>query len=137
MNPPDTKYTKVGDSYVAYQVLGDGPLDLLVMTGLVSHVDMRWEYPPLRHIFERLSSFSRLISFDRRGAGASDPVPLDALPTWEDWIEDVSAVLDATESKRTAMPGTNRPRGASRGRWWFRTTDLRLVRARRTPWSRA
>ncbi len=103
MNPPVTKYTKVGDSYVAYQVSGDGPLDLLYMPGLVSHVDMKWEYPPLRHIFERLSSFSRFISFDRRGAGASDPVSLDALPTWEDWIEDVSAVLDATESKRTAI----------------------------------
>jgi class 3 adenylate cyclase len=103
MNPPDTKYTKVGDSYVAYQVLGDGPLDLLFMSGLASHVDMKWEYPPWRHIFERLSSFSRFISFDRRGAGVSDPVPLDALPTWEDWIEDVSAVLDATESEQTAI----------------------------------
>jgi class 3 adenylate cyclase len=103
MNLPDTNYTKVGDSYVAYQVVGDGPVDLLFMSGLASHVDMRWEYPPWRHNFERLSSFSRFIAFDRRGAGASDPVPLDALPTWEDWIEDVTAVLDATESERTAI----------------------------------
>lgn len=103
METPETKYTKVGESYLAYQVVGEGPVDLLYMPGLVSHVDMKWEYPPWRHIFERLASFSRFISFDRRGAGASDPVHLDALPTWEDWIEDISAVLDATDSKRAAL----------------------------------
>jgi pimeloyl-ACP methyl ester carboxylesterase len=66
---------------IAYQVLGDGPLDLVYLNGLTEHIDMQWEHPLMARFLERLASFSRLIIFDRRGAGASDPVPLDALPT--------------------------------------------------------
>jgi class 3 adenylate cyclase len=106
MQPPDTKYTKLGDSYIAYQVFGDGPIDFLFVQGLASHVDVAWEYLPLSRFFSRLTSFSRVILFDRRGTGASDRVPLDALPTWEDWTEDVGAVLDAVGSEHAAIQAT-------------------------------
>jgi len=66
-------------------------------------VDIWWEYPPAARFYERLASFARVITFDRRGTGASDPVALDALPTWEDWTEDVHAVLDAASSDRAAL----------------------------------
>jgi class 3 adenylate cyclase len=88
---------------IAYQVLGDGPLDLVYLNGLTEHIDMQWEHPLMARFLERLASFSRLIIFDRRGAGASDPVPLDALPTWEEWTEDLRTVLDAVGSERTAI----------------------------------
>jgi class 3 adenylate cyclase len=100
---PETRYTKFGDSYIAYQVLGEGPIDFLLVQGFASHVDCLWEYPPAEPYFSRLASFSRVILFDRRGIGASDPVPLDALPTWEDWSEDVGTVLDAVGSERAAI----------------------------------
>ena len=99
MEPPETKYTKLGESYIAYQVIGEGPIDHIYVTGIGSHVDVQWEFPPIHRFVERMTSFSRLIYFDRRGTGASDPVPLDALPTWEDWTEDARAVLDAVGSE--------------------------------------
>lgn len=85
----------VGDSQVAYQVVGDGPMDLVYVTGILSNIEMQWDFPPMARVLERLASFSRLIVFDRRGIGASDPVRLKALPTWEHWTEDLTAVLDA------------------------------------------
>lgn len=100
---PETRYANVGDSQVAYQVVGDGPMDLVYVTGHVSNIDMQWEFPPMARILERLASFSRLIVFDRRGVGVSDPVRLDALPTWEHWTEDLTAVLDAVGSERAAI----------------------------------
>ncbi len=103
MEPPETKYTKLGDSYIAYQVVGEGSIDHIYVTGIASHVDVQWEFPPIHRFVERMASFSRLIYFDRRGTGASDPVPLDALPTWEDWTEDARAVLDAVGSERAAI----------------------------------
>jgi class 3 adenylate cyclase/pimeloyl-ACP methyl ester carboxylesterase len=87
-------------------VFGEGPIDFLFVQGLASHVDVAWEYPPVSRFFSRLASYSRVILFDRRGTGASDPVPLDALPTWEDWTEDVGAVLDAVGSERAAIQAT-------------------------------
>ena len=103
MEPPETKYTKLGDSYIAYQVVGDGPIDVIYVTGIASHIDIQWEFPPIYRFVDRMGSFCRLIYFDRRGTGASDPVPLDALPTWEDWTEDARAVLDAIGSERAAI----------------------------------
>jgi class 3 adenylate cyclase/pimeloyl-ACP methyl ester carboxylesterase len=98
---PTTSYVTVGDSQVAYQVLGDGPLDLVCFTGIGSHLEFIWEWagPFLR----QLASFSRLILFDRRGTGASDPVALNAIPTWEEATEDVQAVLDAVRSEHAAI----------------------------------
>src|SRR5690349_19655620 len=83
--------------------MGEGPFDLVYMNGSTSHVDVRCEAPPFARFLERLASFSRLIVFDRRGAGASDPVPIDAIPTWEQWADDLSVVLDATHSERAAI----------------------------------
>jgi class 3 adenylate cyclase/pimeloyl-ACP methyl ester carboxylesterase len=102
-DPPETRYVAVGDADVAYQVLGDGPIDLLYFYGLGSHIEVFWDDPEWAGFLEGLASFSRLIFFDRRGTGASDGVSRNALPTWEEWAEDVGAVLDAVGSTQTAI----------------------------------
>ena len=84
-------------------MVGDGPLDLVYLTGALSHVEVRWENPHVVRFLERLASFSRLILFDRRGLGLSDRVSGDQLPTWEEWAEDLGVVLDAAESQRAAI----------------------------------
>lgn len=104
---PETRFAHVGEDQVAYQVLGEGPTDLLYMSGIGDCIDARWEYRPFASFLERLASFCRLIMFDRRGTGASDPVPLDALPPWEEWAQDALAVLDAVESERASVLGIN------------------------------
>jgi class 3 adenylate cyclase len=102
MRVPQTQYVSVGGSDVAYQVIGDGPVDLVYMHGS-GHVDVVWDYPLAANFLARLASFSRLILFDRRGTGASDRLPSDALPTWEEWTDDLLAVLDAVGSQRAAI----------------------------------
>jgi pimeloyl-ACP methyl ester carboxylesterase len=72
---PETKYARLGRDRVAYQVLGEGPPDLVLTMGAFGHVDLHWEDPGIALFLRRLASFSRLISFDRRGTGASDPSP--------------------------------------------------------------
>ena len=89
MEAPETRYVAVGDADVAYQVVGDGPLDLLYCYGLGSHIEHCWEIPGQSEYLNGLATFSRLIFFDRRGMGASDGVPLNAMPTWEEWTEDI------------------------------------------------
>jgi len=103
MDIPETRYVAVGDADVAYQVLGDGPLDLLYFYGLGTQLDLLWDMPDVADYMRRLASFCRLILFDRRGTGASDRVPVGALPTWETWAEDLGAVLDAVGSRRAAL----------------------------------
>ena len=105
MRPPETKFARVGDDRVAYQVIGKGPIDLVYCSGAWNHVDLRWEHPRLSNVIRRLASFSRVIVFDRRGSGASDPLPLDELATWERGAEDMLAVLDAAGSGRAAIYG--------------------------------
>ena len=100
----DTRYARSGDVHIAYQVIGDGPMDLVYVPGFVSNVEL-WSEAPYRHLFERLSSFSRLIIFDKRGTGVSDPVPLSDLPTLEERMDDVRAVLDAVGSERASLIG--------------------------------
>jgi class 3 adenylate cyclase/pimeloyl-ACP methyl ester carboxylesterase len=100
--PPQTRYVDVGGAEVAYQVVGQGPPDVVYVSGF-GHVDVRWEDPAWAAFGERLASFSRLILFDRRGMGASDPVPETAMPTWEEWADDVRAVLDAAGSERAVV----------------------------------
>jgi pimeloyl-ACP methyl ester carboxylesterase len=73
---PTTRYATSGDYSIAYQVVGDGALDLVVVPGFVSHLEHAWENPAYAHFLERLASFSRLILFDKRGTGLSDRVPL-------------------------------------------------------------
>ena len=103
---PATHYTKVGDVHIAYQVVGDGPIDLVVVPGWVSHLEVQyWEEPIVARFFERLASFSRLILFDKRGTGLSDRVAASALPTLEERMEDVRAVMDAVGSSRAAVFG--------------------------------
>jgi class 3 adenylate cyclase len=98
---PRTRYARSGDATIAYQVAGDGPLDLLFMTGWISQIEQLWESPELRRLFERLAVFSRLILFDRRGTGLSDSV--GELFTVEQEAGDALAVLDAAGSERTAL----------------------------------
>src|SRR5580698_10228795 len=100
---PETKYVAVGDADVAYQVVGDGPLDLLCVMGSWSNIAVIWEYPPMAELLTKLGSFCRLILLDRRGKGASDRLASNALPTWENWTEDIRAVLDAVGSTSAAI----------------------------------
>jgi class 3 adenylate cyclase len=86
-------------------VVGEGPPDLLWLTGLGEPIDARWEFSPCASFIRRLATLSRLIMFDRRGVGASDPVSLEALPSWEGWADDAVAVLDAVGSKRPILMG--------------------------------
>jgi class 3 adenylate cyclase len=110
---PDTRYAKSGDVNIAYQVLGDGPVDLVYVPGWVSHVELAWELPELAGGFERLASFSRLILFDKRGTGMSDAVPANELPTLEQRMDDVRAVMDAVCSERAAIFGASEGGGMS------------------------
>ena len=104
---PETRYAPGKDGYVAYQVVGDGPLDLVFIPAWASNVEMMWEEPAFARFLHRLSSFSRLLCFDKRGSGLSDAVPLAALPTLEQWMDDVCAVMDAAGVKRAALLGTH------------------------------
>ena len=97
-------YAKSGDLNIAYQVVGDGPDDLVFVPGLITHVELAWEEPHWAGFLEKLASFSRLIVFDRRGSGMSDRVPRPA--TLEERIDDVRAVLDAVGSERAALFGS-------------------------------
>src|SRR4051812_40882889 len=103
MSRPPTRYAKSGDVSIAYQVVGDGPIDVVLVLGFATHLDLQWEMPAFAQFFERLSSFSRLILFDKRGTGLSDPVA-DA-PTLEERVDDVRAVMDAAGSERAALFG--------------------------------
>ena len=103
MIQPKTSYARNGDVNIAYQVIGDGPLDLLFIPAFVSHLDLYWTEPETAAFFRRLASFSRLILFDKRGTGLSDPV--SAVATLEERMEDVHAVLDAVGSQRAALFG--------------------------------
>ena len=100
---PETRYARSGDLEIAYQVVGDGPLDLVVVPGFVSNVDFQWLDPDWARGLRRLASFSRLILFDKRGTGLSDPTP--TIPTLEERMDDVRAVMDAVGSERAALFG--------------------------------
>jgi len=104
---PETRYAKSGEYHIAYQVVGSGPIDLVFIPGFVSNVEHGWDYPPLAHCLRRLASFARLILFDKRGTGMSDPVPPQQLPTLEQRMDDVRAVMDAAGSKRAALVGVS------------------------------
>jgi len=102
---PETKYTRSGDLNIAYQVVGQGPRDLVYIPGFVSNLEHYWDEPRNAHFMERLASFSRLIWFDKRGTGLSDrSVPV---PTLEQRMDDVRAVMDAVGSERATIFGTS------------------------------
>jgi class 3 adenylate cyclase len=100
---PETRYARSGNVGIAYQVIGDGDLDLVLAFPFVSHLDLLWENPAQAHFMRRLGSFSRLILFDRRGVGLSDPV--EGAATLEERMDDVRAVMDAAGSARAALLG--------------------------------
>jgi pimeloyl-ACP methyl ester carboxylesterase len=102
---PETRYARSGDLNIAYQVTGEGPRDLVYVPGWVSNIELMWEEPAMAHFLERLASFSRLILFDKRGTGLSDRVSNDELPTLEQRMDDVRAVLEAVGSERAALFG--------------------------------
>ncbi len=105
MRVPPTHYAKSGDVSIAYQVVGDGPIDLVLILGFATHLELQWESAAFARFFERISSFSRLIIFDKRGTGLSDPVT--EVPTLEQRIDDVRAVMDAARSERAAVFGVS------------------------------
>lgn len=100
---PETRYTRLGQDRIAYQVVGEGPPDILYTAGSATHVDVSLEYPRFQYVVRRLASFGRLTRFDRRGSGASDPVSGERLPSWEIWIDDIKAVLDTIDSERATI----------------------------------
>src|SRR3954449_2819026 len=100
MAQPVTRYARDGDVHIAFQVVGDGPRDLLLVSSWLTQIEHLWAYPRFARMLERLAAFSRLIMFDRRGSGMSErgpPAPL------EEQMDDVQAVLDAAGSKEVTL----------------------------------
>ena len=104
---PETRYAKSGDCQIAYQVFGNGPIDLVFVPGFISNLEVHWEDPGFAHLLRRLSAFTRLILFDKRGTGLSDRVDAHHLPSLETRMDDVRAVMDAAGSKRAALLGAS------------------------------
>jgi len=104
---PETHYVQNGDVNIAYQVVGTGDIDIVFVMGWVSHLEYFWEEPHFASFLNRLASFSRLILFDKRGTGLSDRVPLSELPTLEQRMEDVHAVMNAVGSERAVLIGVS------------------------------
>ena len=103
LDQPETRYAKSGGLKIGYQVVGEGPLDLVFVPGLLSHIDLVWGFPAAVRFFRRLTSFSRLIIYDKRGQGVSDPPA--GIPTLEQDMEDLLAVLAAAGAERAALFG--------------------------------
>ena len=106
---PKTQYTQNDGVNLAYQVVGNGGVDLLLVDTWVHHVEAIWDVPDAARFLRRLDAFGRLIHFDRRGTGLSDPVPLDRLPDLETQVGDALVVLDASGSQRAVVIGLNAP----------------------------
>ena len=104
---PETQYARSGEVNIAYQVVGDAPLDLVFVMGWVSHMEYFWREPSFAKFLMRLASFSRLILFDKRGTGLSDRVPIHELPTLELRMDDVRAVMEAVGSEKAALVGVS------------------------------
>jgi pimeloyl-ACP methyl ester carboxylesterase len=102
MPEPETRYARSGGVHIAYQVIGEGPLDLVFVPGFMSHLEFQWEEPRQARFFRRLARFARLIRFDKRGAGLSDRVKTGDL---DERMDDIRAVMDATGSERAALLG--------------------------------
>src|SRR5258707_7803980 len=107
MKPPETRYARSGDVRIAYQVIGNGPIDLVFVPGFLSNLEVHWEDPGYSHLLARLAAFTRLIQFDKRGTGLSDRVDIHALPSLETRMDDVRAVMDAAGSGRAVLLGAS------------------------------
>jgi class 3 adenylate cyclase len=131
---PNTNYAKSRSIQIAYQITGSGPIDIVYALGMASHLDFDWEWPPKARFFEQLSSFSRLIRFDKRGTGLSDRPTIAA--TLEERIDDIRAVMDAANSEKAVLYGASE--GGSMAALFAatypaRTRALVLARWTRTP----
>lgn len=102
---PVASYAELEDQRIAYYVMGEGPIDVVFAVGFFSAFDVEWEDPRIRLFHRRLTNFSRVIRFDRRGVGASDPLPLDSLPPWESYAQEIECVMDAAGSDEAAVIG--------------------------------
>src|SRR6516162_5401971 len=102
---PETRYARSGDLRIAYQVVGNGPFDLVYVPGFTSNIDLFWEMPEWANFLSRLAAFSRLILFDKRGTGLSDRVA--GIANLEERMDDVRAVMDAAGSQRAALLGVS------------------------------
>jgi class 3 adenylate cyclase/pimeloyl-ACP methyl ester carboxylesterase len=100
---PETHYARRDGLHIAYQVLGKGPPDILLLDQWFSHMEAQWEVPPVAEFRERLATFGRVIMYDKRGSGMSDPIPTAELPTIEQWMADVPIVLDAAGSEKAVI----------------------------------
>src|SRR6266699_326891 len=107
MKPPETRYARSGEARIAYQVVGQGPLDLVFVPGFISNLEVHWEDAGYGHLLHRLAAFTRLILLDKRGTGLSDRVDPDHLPSLETRMDDVRAVMDAAGSGRAALLGAS------------------------------
>jgi class 3 adenylate cyclase len=146
MQPRETRYARSSDLHIAYQVVGEGP-PLVVSDQWFGNVDAQWEFPPMRRLLERLSSFARLILFDKRGTGLSDPVPVREAPALEEWMDDLRAVLDDAAIERVGIlcgVGATYVGTLFAATYPERTTALilvngyaRLVRTGDYPWGRS
>jgi class 3 adenylate cyclase len=103
---PKVRYTKAGDFNIAYEVVGEGPIDLVFSPGWVTHLELAWDIPALADFYRKLASFSRLILFDKRGIGLSDRMSPNEMPTLEQRMDDIRAVMDAAGSERAVLFGT-------------------------------
>ncbi|MBV61034.1 MAG: adenylate/guanylate cyclase domain-containing protein [Nevskiales bacterium] len=100
---PQTRYAQSHGGDVAYQVIGEGPVDLLYCGGLLSHLELVWDYPEAERYLMRMAAFARVILMDRRGVGISEALPCGALPSLDDWSDDLLAVLDDVGSTQAAI----------------------------------
>jgi pimeloyl-ACP methyl ester carboxylesterase/class 3 adenylate cyclase len=108
MPTAETRYAKTADGvHIAYQVVGDGPVDMVFVMGWVTNIEVMWDDPGFARLLDRLASFSRLILFDKRGVGLSDRVPEERLPDLETRMDDVRAVMDAVGSERAVVFGVS------------------------------
>jgi pimeloyl-ACP methyl ester carboxylesterase/class 3 adenylate cyclase len=102
---PETRYAKTGDIHIAYQVFGDGPVDMVLATEFWHSIEVQWDQPDLAAFLERLASFARVISFDQRGSGISDPVSLRELTSLDLWMDDINVVMDEVGSESAVLYG--------------------------------
>ena len=101
----ETRYAKTGDIHIAYQVVGDGPIDIVLAAEFWHSIEVQWDQPDLAAFLERLASFGRLICFDQRGSGVSDPVALDELTSLDLWMDDINVVMDEVRSQNAVLYG--------------------------------
>src|SRR4051794_7964905 len=101
-----TRYARSGNASIAYQTVGQGDVDIVFVPCWISHLERLWKEPRFAQFVDRLSTFGRVIMFDKRGTGMSDPVPVTAFPALEERIDDLLAVLDAAGSSKVILIGS-------------------------------